>query len=353
MAWLCLGLSAACGGDRTVEFSDTRSTKGTLELSVGDAERHGFRTQAPTPAARPAGELSYLVPDEWSERPAGRFHLASFAAPGGVEVSLSRAGGSVNANLDRWRGQLGLGRLDRETFDALERRSILGIESLLVDFAEPEGAGGAGVAPRRLLGAVIPGRFHVFVKMTGTAEAVVLQEKAFSEFLDGLRRSDAVAAGPMGESSRPQTASAGDVAGAAETRSGRLSWSLPTGWEPGRSTSTMRLATFHPGGDTQVQAYLVILSGAAGGDLANLRRWNGQVGLPGPTQQEFDGLRRIPLLGTQAPLLESFGSNQGVVGTLAPLGGNSLFVKMVGPTDRVRQYTDELVAFCESLEVAR
>lgn len=256
---------------------------------------------------------------------------------------MSRAGGSVQANLDRWRGQFGLGHYERAEFEALERRPVMGIDSLIVEFDGPATVSGQQVEDARLLAAVVPGRIHVFVKMTGPREAVAEQKGRFYEFLDGLERSTPIAAAPP----------AGPPAGpsASGQQKGRLAWDLPPGWVQGESTSSMRLATFNPGGDQSVQAYLVILSGAAGGPIANLRRWNGQVGVPGPSEEEFAALRRIELFGAKAPLLESYGSSQAIVGTLARLGSNSLFVKMVGPSDAVRQHVESFVAFCASMEV--
>jgi hypothetical protein len=57
-----------------------------------------------------------------------------------------------------------------------------------------------------------------------------------------------------------------------------LRWTLPNGWKelPG---SGMRLATMIPPGDGKLEATVISLPGDVGGELANVTRWRGQIGL--------------------------------------------------------------------------
>lgn len=58
-----------------------------------------------------------------------------------------------------------------------------------------------------------------------------------------------------------------------------VSWTAPAGWkeEPGNG---IRLATFVPPQDSgRSEATVVALPGEAGGELANVNRWRGQIGL--------------------------------------------------------------------------
>ena len=60
-----------------------------------------------------------------------------------------------------------------------------------------------------------------------------------------------------------------------------LKWTLPSGWAqsfPGG----MRFATFKVPGTGKIDGSVVTLPGDAGGELANVNRWRGQIGL-GPT----------------------------------------------------------------------
>ena len=58
-----------------------------------------------------------------------------------------------------------------------------------------------------------------------------------------------------------------------------LRWTLPSGWKevPGNG---MRLATLVQPGGLKTQAIVVALPGDSGGELANVNRWRGQIGLP-------------------------------------------------------------------------
>ena len=73
-----------------------------------------------------------------------------------------------------------------------------------------------------------------------------------------------------------------EAAGGAELR-----WTAPEGWKelPGEG---MRIATFEPPQDSgRVEGTVVALIGDAGGELANVNRWRGQISL---TPIEEDGL---------------------------------------------------------------
>ena len=66
-----------------------------------------------------------------------------------------------------------------------------------------------------------------------------------------------------------------------------FSWTVPDGWEAGKESS-MRLASYNvPLSGGEVGDFsLVKLGGAAGGVLANLNRWRGQIGLEDATMEQ-------------------------------------------------------------------
>ncbi|MGC3999261.1 MAG: hypothetical protein QM767_18210 [Anaeromyxobacter sp.] len=57
---------------------------------------------------------------------------------------------------------------------------------------------------------------------------------------------------------------------------GGLRWSLPQGWTEARGGGGMRFATLKPAVPGKVDVSVVVLSGAAGGELANVNRWRNQ-----------------------------------------------------------------------------
>lgn len=58
-----------------------------------------------------------------------------------------------------------------------------------------------------------------------------------------------------------------------------LRWTLPKGWKQ-LPASGMRLATIIPAGGGKAEVTVIALPGDVGGELANLNRWRGQLGLP-------------------------------------------------------------------------
>jgi hypothetical protein len=69
---------------------------------------------------------------------------------------------------------------------------------------------------------------------------------------------------------------------AASLESGLL-WTLPKGWTQTRA-SGVRYATLKPVVPGKIDVSVVVLPGPAGGELANVNRWRGQIGL-GPIDE--------------------------------------------------------------------
>jgi hypothetical protein len=57
-----------------------------------------------------------------------------------------------------------------------------------------------------------------------------------------------------------------------------LEWTLPKGWTESRAAG-VRYATLKPGASGKIDVSVVVLPGPAGGELANVNRWRGQIGL--------------------------------------------------------------------------
>src|SRR5262245_52740927 len=58
-----------------------------------------------------------------------------------------------------------------------------------------------------------------------------------------------------------------------------LRWTTPKGWTE-RAGDGMRAATLVPPGRGRAEVTVVALPGEVGGELANVNRWRGQLGLP-------------------------------------------------------------------------
>ncbi len=149
--------------------------------------------ESPPPASmapkQAQGGVSWALPRGWVQETASGMRLASFKAPargGQAEVSVvalpGEAGGAL-ANVNRWRGQMGLGAVDEKGLRAGSRvLSTQAGEVLLVDLR------GQG---RRMLAAILWARGSSwFFKMTGEDSVVAQAEPAFQDFLGSLRLED-------------------------------------------------------------------------------------------------------------------------------------------------------------------
>lgn len=150
---------------------------------------------APSAAPAEVAALEWKAPARWQAVPnASSMRLATYRIPRAEgdaqdpELSVTQAGGSVDANVERWIGQFG------EEGRKTAKRTTRKIAGLDVTIVEVEGtfAGGMGAAADAekgwaLLGAIVstPGMPHFF-KMTGPAKSVKAARAELDELLGSL-----------------------------------------------------------------------------------------------------------------------------------------------------------------------
>jgi hypothetical protein len=150
------------------------------------------------------------------------------------------------------------------------------------------------------------------------------------------------AAGGMGGEVAPPPAPSGPP----------LRWTLPKGWTESAGGS-MRYATFTPPVPGKVDASVVVLPGPAGGELANVNRWRGQIGLPALDDAALAAARRV--VRTKAGPLKVYDFTNGaspgsrLVAALAESGGNTWFVKITGDAGAVGAAQDDFMKLLGSL----
>jgi hypothetical protein len=105
----------------------------------------------------------------------------------------------------------------------------------------------------------------------------------------GCRRPE-VAHYQVKKSAEPQTpafAMAGAVPDSpAASLASTLGWTMPKGWTQTR-TGGVRYATLKPEASGKIDVSVVVLPGPAGGELANVNRWRGQIGLGAIGEEEL------------------------------------------------------------------
>lgn len=140
---------------------------------------------AGAPAARGDRGLRWTTPKGWSERGADGMRAATFLPPGGGEVTVIALPGDVGgelANVNRWRGQIGLAPLEEAGLNAARATvsSRAGAVSVY-DFT-----GGGALKTRLVAGVLRAGETTWFFKLMGPQDAVASARPAFVALLKGL-----------------------------------------------------------------------------------------------------------------------------------------------------------------------
>jgi hypothetical protein len=160
------------------------------------------------PLVHSAPQLRFDIPEGWqSKPPASSMRVAEFVLPRAAADKADAAltvyffgtgsGGGVQANLDRWMGQMTQpdGRASKDVAKTESRKSRAGLPVTIVDIT---GTYVAEVTPGstdrfnepgyRLIAAVVetPGGTY-YVKLTGPAATVARWQSSVIQFLDSLR----------------------------------------------------------------------------------------------------------------------------------------------------------------------
>ncbi len=155
----------------------------------------GAQTSAALPANHDSAAITWKMPATWESAPnPSAMRIATYRVTGKAgtdpaEVSVMRAGGTTEANLERWRGQFD-DRVD-------EKRTVKKVRGLTVTIIEVGGTfvgggmmPGASDAPRQgwaLVGAIVetPDSPYFF-KMTGNAKTVTAARAAFEALIESI-----------------------------------------------------------------------------------------------------------------------------------------------------------------------
>jgi len=326
---------------------------------------HPDISSAPAMAAPPASEsaqspLTWTKPDGWTEVPPSEMRLASFKMAGAngkqADVSivpLPGMAGTDDANVNRWRGQVGLSDASSDELQkSAETVEAGGQPAQLYDIAGATG---------RILG-VIQHRDGMawFYKMTGDADLVEQQKPAFVEFLKSLKFQAAPVSGGMGEmpaTLQPGHPAIGDMttpttASAPISHDGQPNWRVPAGWQE-ISGGQFLVAKFTLTGDGGATAAVNVSSSAGdgGGMAANVNRWRGQLGLP-PISEIFT--TSLDVAGGTAQVVEMSGTNaqngqpSQLIAVIVSQPDQTWFYKLMGDAKVVAGQKDAFVQFVQS-----
>jgi hypothetical protein len=133
-----------------------------------------------------------------------------------------------------------------------------------------------------------------------------------------------------------------------------LAWTLPKGWSQ-EVAGGMRYATLRPPATVpgKVDVSVVVLPGPAGGELANVNRWRGQIGLPPIGDGELAAARKKLRSPAGELALYDFTSEgekkSRMVAALAEVDGSTWFLKLAGDAEPVATVRPDFLKLLESL----
>ncbi|HEX5397588.1 MAG TPA: hypothetical protein VFY06_00880 [Verrucomicrobiae bacterium] len=320
------------------------------------------------PADSAAPQLTWKTPAGWTEETPSQMRVASFKVTGadGKQVDISviplpGMAGSDEANVNRWRGQVGLPAVsDDEVKKSAESVTAGGQPAQLYDIAGTNPDGGA---PERIIG-VIQHRSGMewFYKMTGDSNLVEQQKPAFVEFLKSLNFGAAAPAelpaghpavgGDMGALlSAPASSSAGN----------KPNWQVPAGWQevpPGQFLLAEYSITGANGAKAEVNvAQMNGANGEGSGLLANVNRWRRQIGLDAVDESGLGKLTTsLDVTGGKATLVDMTGTDlqtsqpTRLVGVIVPMNGQAWFYKLMGDANVVESQKAAFIQFVQGVK---
>jgi hypothetical protein len=319
---------------------------------------------APDNSGQPS--LQYTLPAGWEKKAPTAMRVASFSVtqdgkPADVSViPLAGTAGTDPANVNRWRGQVGLAALPETELAKLAEKITVGdLPAELYDLAGT--APGSGDA-ERIIGVILHREDTAwFFKMTGDAGVVEAQKPAFIAFLKSVSfGAPATAPAAMDMSqlppSHPPIGGMNTGMPAASVAAGdKPAWTVPAGWQEGPPAQFLVAKYIITGADGASAAVNVSsLAGDGGGLLPNVNRWRGQLGLAPAVDADLANLPTIDASGTKATMIEFSGTDARsgkpaqLVGVVLPLNGQTWFYKLMGDANIVAQQKDALIKFVQS-----
>lgn len=266
------------------------------------------------------GQPTWQIPDDWSELPGKPMRFTTYqVGPGGPELSISQlpspadeTAGAI-ANINRWRGQLGLSDLDADQYS----------EALSGDNDNE----------------ILPEEEGEIVSITTPAGKAIL--------IDFV--------GEMASGSGPPFANMGttrpEPSVAAPTASGDPAFSPPKSWKQGELSSMRRAAYLVGEGENVAEITVIPLSSQSGSLLDNVNRWRGQIMLSAWTEAELSTEKKNLIgQGFTADYVQLIGEEESILGAIINREGRNWFIKLKGPKQIADQEMKNFEEFVKSIE---
>jgi hypothetical protein len=350
--------------------------KAEIRTYTTPKEIPGVVDAAPVRAAATGEEpVHWSMPEGWTRQAGDEFRFATLTdarTDPALTVTVSKLparAGTLLANVNRWRGQLALDPIDEaQLVEQAHPLEGVSLPSVLVDLvmAEPEEEGGP--EPMRMLAAVYetPG-WTWFFKSTAPRSQMQAREAELLSIYRSVHLDSAGGHGtPAPASATPASATplldpaAASPLGAPVIVSAPsdepLIYTVPEGWREDSTPRTARLATILIGQDAVLAEMAITrFPGDVGGELANVNRWRGQLGLPAIGSIDAEGGIDVQINGNPGRVYRIVGPGEGDLQTgilvaFVERDGHIWFFKTVGPIDVLDTHRDRFDAFLSSIK---
>ncbi len=301
--------------------------------------------EKPHDHAAHSNSITWRAGDGWTQEQAGQFLTAAYALPEGGRVTVSKLGGDgggLAANVNRWRGQVGLQPLEEDKIGGQPMKIADSAEGMLLyNLIPPHAADDA----EGIFAAVLPLASETwYFKFTGPSAVL---NKSGGKFMDFLRT---VRVPASSSTSTPPPAAGAE-------KNPQIKVIPPESWTPSEG-SAMRAASYTiPGPDGSLADVSVIpLPGDSGSVLDNVNRWRSQVQLA-PLDSETDpelgktvsgpaGDYFLSHMVSTEPLLEE--KKAAIGSAIMKKEGMTWFFKVTGEAPHIEAIMPEFEAFVRS-----
>lgn len=336
-----VGLLAGCRKEEITSYRAPKDKEPPVVASKGARNPHGAGGDM-RPRSQP--QLTWKLPEGWSELGAGKMSLASFAikADGGqaqVAVTpLPNMAGRENEIVNMWRAQFGQPALSAEdAAKQLQPTEVAGGQGKLFEVSGQ--AQGEKDTMRIVTAFLHRPDASWFFRLSGDDKIVASQKDKFVAFVKSVE----IKEGPA--EAAPAVAAEDSVPSGP-----KMNWSVPEQWKQ-IAAGQMQIAKFAvPEKDSaRAEVSVSVFPSDSGGTLANVNRWRGQLGL-GPIAAADLGKTVTPLdpADSQTMLVDMKNNGKQLIGAIVPRGGQWFFYKLLGDEAAVTPQKVAFIAFAKS-----
>lgn len=343
VAWIAVsvGLLAGCRREEITSYRAPKDKEAPAIAGKSARSPHGAGGEA-RPRSLP--QLTWKLPEGWSELGAGKMSLASFAikADGGqaqVAVTpLPNMAGRENEIVNMWRAQFGQPALSAE--DAAKQLYPTEVAGGQGKLFEVSGQAQDVKDTMRIVTAFLhrPDASWFF-RLSGDDKIVAAQKDKFVAFVKSVEIKEG--------SAEPASAAVADDSAPSGVKFG---WAVPEQWKQ-IAAGQMQVAKFvvPENGAGKAEVSVSIFPSDTGGALANVNRWRRQIGA-----SEIDATELAKVVtaldpaDSQTMLVDMKNSGKQLIGAIVPRGGQWFFYKLLGDEAAVTPQKDAFVAFAKS-----